>query len=101
MQHHETSYADDNMDFQMKDDNESLSNEGNNDQYIDQEVDPKDMNHIETEYAQMEDAAEEQPEASKGLNLNSKSPSKGDQKQLQSKTLRWYMPIIGEVPMSK
>ena len=31
MQHHETSYADDNMDFQMKDDNESLSNEGNND----------------------------------------------------------------------
>ena len=29
MQHHETSYADDNMDFQMKDDVESLSNEGN------------------------------------------------------------------------
>ena len=88
MQHHETSYADDNMDFQMKDDVESLSNEGNQNQ-----------NHIETEYAEMEDAAEGQPDESS--NLNRKSPSKGEQKQLESKTLRWYMPIIGEVPMSK
>ena len=41
-------------------------------------MDPKDMNHIETEYAQMEDVAEEQPDESS--NLNRKSPSKGEQK---------------------
>jgi hypothetical protein len=50
------------------------------------------------EYAQIEDQAD-QEKAISGFN---KVPElQIEEKHLLSKTLRWYMPIIGEVPMSK
>jgi hypothetical protein len=57
-----------------------------------------DLNQIEMEYAQIED----QPDNEGSFSGIGQAPlTVEEEKPLLSKTLRWYMPIIGEVPMSK